>query len=239
MHERKTNRTDCRHALGRCSVQISVDVPMLRFLWFSLTPPDESRNNVCNRPQPVPSYFFHFILYHHSIHRDETERIVKWPTEGNDRLECWSCMSLYPQVSPVYCMVRIYGTQYWETVRKAYWGKAIFVRFEVFTAVATKNAVFWNVTPRGSCKNRLFGGTYRLHHEESHGVTSQKTAFCKVYVSVFVVVAPWLFQQNWSLFCIVLTEPNTTIRVFVTSNVTETHRASRCNNYMCEHYKTR
>jgi hypothetical protein len=37
------------------------------------------------------------------------------------------------------------------------------VRFEVFTAMAMKNAVFWDV---GSCRyfvNRRFGGTYRLH----------------------------------------------------------------------------
>jgi hypothetical protein len=33
------------------------------------------------------------------------------------------------------------------------------VRLEVFTAVTTKNAVFWDVTPCGSCKNRRFGGT--------------------------------------------------------------------------------
>jgi hypothetical protein len=33
------------------------------------------------------------------------------------------------------------------------------VRFEVFTAVTMKNGVFWAVTPRGSCKNRCFGGT--------------------------------------------------------------------------------
>jgi hypothetical protein len=33
------------------------------------------------------------------------------------------------------------------------------VRFGVFTAVTMKNAVFWDVTPRGSCKNRRFGGT--------------------------------------------------------------------------------
>jgi hypothetical protein len=26
-------------------------------------------------------------------------------------------------------------------------------RFEVFTAVAMKNGVFWEVTPCGSCKN--------------------------------------------------------------------------------------
>jgi hypothetical protein len=28
-----------------------------------------------------------------------------------------------------------------------------------------KNVVFWVITPRGSCKNRRFGGTYRLHHQ--------------------------------------------------------------------------
>jgi hypothetical protein len=34
-----------------------------------------------------------------------------------------------------------------------------FARFEVFTAVTMKNGAFWDVTPRGSCKNRRFGGT--------------------------------------------------------------------------------
>jgi hypothetical protein len=34
-----------------------------------------------------------------------------------------------------------------------------FVRFKVFTAVTMKNAVFWDVTPCGSCKNRRLGGT--------------------------------------------------------------------------------
>jgi hypothetical protein len=51
-----------------------------------------------------------------------------------------------------------------------------------------KNGVFWVVTPCGSCKNRRFGGTWRLHHQgdknlctrllqEPHGVTTQKTPF--------------------------------------------------------------
>jgi hypothetical protein len=34
-----------------------------------------------------------------------------------------------------------------------------YVRFEVFTAVTMKYAVFWNVTAGGSCKNRRSGGT--------------------------------------------------------------------------------
>jgi hypothetical protein len=35
----------------------------------------------------------------------------------------------------------------------------MYVRFEVFAAVNMKNAVFWDVTLCGSCKNRRFGGT--------------------------------------------------------------------------------
>jgi hypothetical protein len=36
----------------------------------------------------------------------------------------------------------------------------LYVRFEVFTAVTIKNAVFWDVAPCRSCAlNRRFGGT--------------------------------------------------------------------------------
>jgi hypothetical protein len=33
------------------------------------------------------------------------------------------------------------------------------VRFDVFTEVTMKNAVFWDVKSCGSCKNRHFRGT--------------------------------------------------------------------------------
>jgi hypothetical protein len=39
------------------------------------------------------------------------------------------------------------------------------VRFEVFTTVTMNNGVFWVVTPCGFCKNRRFGGTWRLLHQ--------------------------------------------------------------------------
>jgi hypothetical protein len=42
------------------------------------------------------------------------------------------------------------------------------VRFEVFTAVTMKNAVFWDAAPCRSCVNRRFGGTYRLHLNENY-----------------------------------------------------------------------
>jgi hypothetical protein len=41
----------------------------------------------------------------------------------------------------------------------------LYVRFEVFTAVTMKNAVFWNVMPCGSCENWRSGGMCRLHHQ--------------------------------------------------------------------------
>jgi hypothetical protein len=43
------------------------------------------------------------------------------------------------------------------------------VRFEVYTAETMNNGVFRDVTPCGSCKNRRFGGTQRLlHQDEKH-----------------------------------------------------------------------
>jgi hypothetical protein len=38
------------------------------------------------------------------------------------------------------------------------------VIFEASMAVTMKNVIFWDVTPRGSYKNRHFGGTYQLLH---------------------------------------------------------------------------
>jgi hypothetical protein len=40
-----------------------------------------------------------------------------------------------------------------------------FIRFEAFKEVTKNSAVFWDVMPCGSCKNRRFGGSYRLHHQ--------------------------------------------------------------------------
>jgi hypothetical protein len=40
-----------------------------------------------------------------------------------------------------------------------------YVGFEVFTEVPRKNAVSWDVVQCGFCKNRRFGGAYRLHYQ--------------------------------------------------------------------------
>jgi hypothetical protein len=52
---------------------------------------------------------------------------------------------------------------YHATVRNVEETNISLVRFEVFTEVTMKNAVFWDVAPCRSCVNRRFGGTYRLH----------------------------------------------------------------------------
>jgi hypothetical protein len=49
--------------------------------------------------------------------------------------------------------------------KHAFKNSSKYVRFEVFMAVSMKNAVFWDVTSCGSCKNRCFGGTESHHHQ--------------------------------------------------------------------------
>jgi hypothetical protein len=79
-----------------------------------------------------------------------------------------------------------------------FFSRSVLRHQESKTIVSLKNGVFWVVTPCGSCKNRRFGGTWRLLHQgdkicelgttqaaisnrrtpqEPHGVTTQKTPF--------------------------------------------------------------
>jgi hypothetical protein len=53
-----------------------------------------------------------------------------------------------------------------------------YVRFEVFTAVTMKNDVFWDVPPCGSCKNRRFGGTWRLLHQGDKNRWTRNNTSC-------------------------------------------------------------
>jgi hypothetical protein len=68
------------------------------------------------------------------------------------------------------------------------WRYIQYIRYEVFTPVTMKNAVFWAVPLCTSCVNRSFGGTYHLHlqgrkiHERGTSVSctkSQNSAFFK------------------------------------------------------------
>jgi hypothetical protein len=68
------------------------------------------------------------------------------------------------------------------------------VRFEVFTAVTMKNGVFWVVTPCGSCKNRRFGGTWRLLHQGDKNRTLVfLRSVCRLLVAACVVPSSPIF----------------------------------------------
>jgi hypothetical protein len=59
-----------------------------------------------------------------------------------------------------------------------------------------KNAAFWDVMPCGTCGNRHFGGTYRLHHQgDKHrrsksNVTSKEQPNCVPQLLVTSNVVP-------------------------------------------------
>jgi hypothetical protein len=67
----------------------------------------------------------------------------------------------------------------WNEKEGEKWRRVAFVRTDVKEELSTsfirvtigklgtklKNGVFWVVTPCGSCKNRRFGGTWRLLHQ--------------------------------------------------------------------------
>jgi hypothetical protein len=52
-----------------------------------------------------------------------------------------------------------------------------------------KNAVFWDVTPHGCCKNRRFGGTYRLHHQDDMNRQDVTTLAVTSYRSTLIETA--------------------------------------------------
>jgi hypothetical protein len=59
-------------------------------------------------------------------------------------------------------LVKGYQTE--KTQGMVWWTAECFVRCGVCTAVTVMNAVFRDVAPCGSCKNRRFGGSWPLHH---------------------------------------------------------------------------
>jgi hypothetical protein len=68
---------------------------------------------------------------------------------------------------------------------KIFWTFSIYVRFEVFTAVTMKNAVFWDVAPSRSYVNQRFGGMYRFH------LQGRKTRKAGTSVSRWLQSAVW------------------------------------------------
>jgi hypothetical protein len=64
------------------------------------------------------------------------------------------------------------------------WNLKFVVRFEVITAVTVRNSVFCDVTPCGSCKNRLFGGLYRLYYQGDSNRRTRNTVSDKFLLKV-------------------------------------------------------
>jgi hypothetical protein len=70
-----------------------------------------------------------------------------------------------------------------------------FLWFEVFMAMSMKNAVFWDVTTCGSCKNRRFGGMYRLHYQGKNTERSQNNISSNKYPVYGMFLVKWLFVR--------------------------------------------
>jgi hypothetical protein len=67
--------------------------------------------------------------------------------------------------------------------------RAQLVRFEFLTAVTKKNAVFWDMTPCGSCNSRRFGGTYHLHHQGAKNQRARDNVNSNFHLKHAVVTA--------------------------------------------------
>jgi hypothetical protein len=61
------------------------------------------------------------------------------------------------------------------------------VRFQVFTAVIVKNAVFCDVASCGSCQSRGFGGIYRLHLQSRKRSSTSQDGILKAHI-VFTII---------------------------------------------------
>jgi hypothetical protein len=136
-------------------------------------------------------------------------------------LQYSSLTTMLPRTQQLCCSHRIFPTSC-SILRNTNISQK-YARLEVFTAVAIKNAVLWDVTPCSSCKNpRFFAACIgwqllimlflahrilspwlwrryvpptRLFFQEPHGVTSQKTEFFYWCVTTF---------EQWQSCCVVL-----------------------------------
>jgi amino acid permease len=60
-----------------------------------------------------------------------------------------------------------------------------------------KNIVFWDVSPCGSCRNRRFGRTYRLH---LHGENNQRTKATLAIVNMFQFFVCFYPEDGGNIF---------------------------------------
>jgi hypothetical protein len=83
-------------------------------------------------------------------------------------------------------------------------------------AVTKKNAVFWDITLCGSCKNRRFGTTYQLYHQDKESQRARNNVSSNFPVTVTADVVP----SSLNLFALMMEA----IRSSVTSVLTRATR---------------
>jgi hypothetical protein len=71
------------------------------------------------------------------------------------------------------------------------------IRAVLTASIVLKNGVFWVVTPCGSCKNRRFGGTWRLLHQGVI-VTAVKTSNLTSIVLFSLISNDRLISVAWT-----------------------------------------
>jgi hypothetical protein len=113
-------------------------------------------------------------------------RLSSRPTKQNFTIRCERILELPIILTSTIIDIRFHVSKSYKlsTVWRQ-WNKKS-ERFEVFTAVTMKNAVFWDVTPCDSCKSRRFGGTYRFHHQGDKNRRSRNVSSNSVSRIVFL-----------------------------------------------------
>jgi hypothetical protein len=94
----------------------------------------------------------------------------------------------------------------WNMELHAYIEQLQYIRFEVFTAVTMKNAIFCDVAPCRSCVNRRFGGTYHLLHGRKirePGTSMSRWLFLRNVGSYKIYTAPHPRKRHSSATIIV------------------------------------
>jgi hypothetical protein len=61
-----------------------------------------------------------------------------------------------------------------------------------------RNVVFWDMKPCGTCKNRRFGGMYRLHRQDEKNLRARITVSNKEWC-LLGCYAVWLLLERWFL----------------------------------------
>jgi hypothetical protein len=66
----------------------------------------------------------------------------------------------------------------------------LLIKFYVFTAVIMKNAVFWELTTCGYCKNRRFGGMHSLYLQGEQNQRARNNISSTYQLNLLVVPGP-------------------------------------------------